>query len=386
MLLPVITLKHLHHRGGKHIAMYFDYDRPLIEHVKKFDGAKWSASNKCWYLPDQIGLLDDLAKHFDGVAILENHTSQSYNINKQEVTKLVSHIQDEISHYNRYLKGKRYSESTIGTYTSFIKHFLNFTNKYVDKITTRDVERFCEEVLAKKKYSINTQRQFIGAMKQFKAVHRDSEFEVEEQMRPNRPRILPTVLSKEEVIELLRITKNLKHRAALAMIYAGGLRISELLNLKLSDIDIDRRQIKLVSAKGRKDRYVVLAESILPLLDNYVVTYKPGIYFIEGQNGGKYSPESIRKFLRKSCEAAGIKKRVTPHTLRHSYATHLLEEGVDVRYIQELLGHSNPKTTMIYTHVSRKSLMQVRSPLDYAVKQIMEEEKDNKKLPISRNF
>ncbi len=196
---------------------------------------------------------------------------------------------------------------------------------------------------------------------------------------------LPLVLSKEEVIDLIRHTQNLKHRALITMIYSAGLRISELLNLKISDIDVDRRQLIVRQGKGRKDRMIVLADSFLPLFNNYYLTYQPKEFFIEGEAGKKYSAESVRAIIRRGCKRAGIKKRVTPHTLRHSYATHLLESGVDLRYIQELLGHSRPETTMIYTHVSRKDLLQIRSPLDINVQQLLETDKHNKNILLSRN-
>ena len=168
------------------------------------------------------------------------------------------------------------------------------------------------------------------------------------------------------------------------MIYASGLRIGELINLRLQDLDIDRRQIAIKSGKGRKDRYVIMAESFLPLLNNYLNTYMPEKYFVEGlQRGAKYTPGSVRNFLKRSCELAGIKKKVTPHTLRHSFATHLLEFGVDLRYIQELLGHSSTETTMLYTHVTRKSLLQIESPLDKVVQGFFAKDKKDEKLSIS---
>ena len=386
MSWPVIILKPLKHRGGNHIALFFDYNLKLINHVKKFKGIRWSATNKCWYVNDVQGVMDNLLKHLLDVAKIENKTAYQFSEEWRKNQELVILLENEINRFNKFLKGRRYSESTVGTYTSFVAAFLRFTKKAVEKIETRDIEKYCEDKLAAKNYSISSHRQFVGAMKQFKEMHYNTDFDVPEGLRPKASRLLPTILSKEEIIDLLRATKNLKHRATLAMIYASGLRISEVLNLKLSDIDFDRKQIKISQAKGRKDRYVVLAESILPLLENYFSTYQPERYFIEGKPGIKYSAESIRKFLKRSCAKAGIRKKVTPHTLRHSYATHLLEGGTDVRYIQELLGHNNPKTTMIYTHITKRQLTQVHSPLDDAVKQLTEDEKTNKILPISRNI
>ena len=383
MPLPVITLKKLHHRGKDRIGMYFEYNRELIAHTKNLEGARWSATKKCWYVDDTHEVLDTLPRHFKDMATLKNNTGYEFGRGGFEARQLKYRLDEQVHRFKKHLMGKRYSKSTIGTYTSFVASFLHFSQKGIDKLETRDVERYCEEVLAKNNRAISTHRQFIGALLQFKEMHPGLDFEVSESMRPKPSRLLPVVLSKKEVLDILRATKNLKHRATLAMIYACGMRISEIINLKISDIDFDRMQVKINQAKGRKDRYTVLASSILPLLENYFATYRPNQYFIEGQKGGKYSPESIRSFLHKSCKAAGIKKRVTPHTLRHSYATHLLEGGTDIRYIQELLGHNDPKTTMIYTHISLKKLNQIQSPLDLAFKEITESEKQNKKLPIS---
>ncbi len=381
MALPVIKIDKVSHKGETRIGLYFDYNQELIEVVKELPGRKWSRSKKCWYVTFSVSAFEKIQHSLTNFANIHIGTKLTHAIS---IARLNENTKTTIQQYSKYLKGRRYSASTVKSYTTFLRDFFVYLKgKAVAEITSRDVELFCEDVMAAKQYSINTHRQFIGAMKQFKEMYPNTQFEVPDKLRPGRPTILPTVLSQNEVINILRNTKNLKHRTALAMIYASGLRISELLNLKINEIDIHRRQIKIVQAKGRKDRYVVLAESILPLLNNYYNTFMPITYFIEGKEGKKYSPESVRKFLRRSCETAGISKRVTPHTLRHSYATHLLESGVDLRYIQELLGHSSPKTTMIYTHVSRKSLMQVHSPLDEAVKQLMEDEKTNKKLPNS---
>lgn len=383
MPLPSITLKKLGHRGTDCVGLYFEYNKELINHTKKLPGTLWSASNKCWYLPDQDKVLDLVYEHFKGIVKLINQTGYSLGSEGQKERLLKQLLEQEVTRYKSYLKGRRYSKSTIDTYTSFVSSFLHFTKKKISDLKTADIDTYCERQLAVKKSAISTQRQFIGAMKQFKALNHELDFKINESLRPKPSKFLPVILSQEEVIDILRNTKNLKHRATLAMIYASGLRISEVINLRISDIDFNRRLVKINQGKGRKDRYVVLAESILPLLENYFTTYQPKQYFIEGQKNGKYSPESIRNFLRKSCELAGIKKRVTPHTLRHSYATHLLEGGIDLRYIQELLGHNDPKTTMIYTHVSRKNLNQIQSPLDMAFKEITKRDKQNKKLPIS---
>ena len=169
----------------------------------------------------------------------------------------------------------------------------------------------------------------------------------------------------------------------MAIIYSSGLRIGELINMEVKHIDVLRKQVFIKAGKGRKDRTVMLAESVMPLLYNYLQTYRPDYYLIEGNEAGKYSPTSIRAFLKKSCNQAQILKRVTPHTLRHSYATHMLEDGVDLRYIQTLLGHSKPETPMIYTHVTKKDLLRIKSPLDMAVLRWLESGYENKKVLLS---
>jgi len=284
-----------------------------------------------------------------------------------------------------YLKGKRYSDRTVEIYSFSVADFIAFhSSKVIETLTNRDVELYIEAVYIKHSYSVSKQRQLVSALKLFKKYYPTIEMDDMELVRPKRDRHLPTILSGEEIIELIRVTKNLKHRIIIALLYSCGLRISELLNLKMHHIDISRQQLIVKNSKGRKDRYVILAQTILPLLNNYLNTYKPINYVIEGQKGGIYSAESVRHFLRRSCKAARIVKRVTPHTLRHSYATHLLENGTDIRYIQALLGHAKPETTMIYTHVAKKDLLQIRSPLDIVVKQFTDAANEKQKLGISR--
>ena len=245
------------------------------------------------------------------------------------------------------------------------------------------LELFIETVFIKRKYSISTQRQFISAVKQFIIFYPETQISNLALTRPKKSKNLPNILSPEELISIIQHTKNLKHRAVLALLYSTGLRISELIKLRLSDFNLNRRQLHIRSGKGRKYRYVSLADSFMPLLQNYISTYQPKHYFVEGTNGGMYSASSVRKFLYKSCKAAGIQCKVTPHTLRHSYATHLLENGVGLRHIQELLGHAKPETTMIYTHVARKDLLDISSPLDMAIKQIYKKDKLEQKFLLS---
>ncbi|WBX70341.1 tyrosine-type recombinase/integrase [Tenacibaculum retecalamus] len=263
------------------------------------------------------------------------------------------------------MRGKRYSESTVLTYFTFIADFIDFSQPApIESLTNKNVELFIEAVFIARDYSISSQRQFISALKLFVVYYPTCNIESLTLQRPKTSRKLPSVLSQQEVVTLLQVTRNLKHRAILAMLYSSGLRIGELTKLELRHIDVARRQLFVQNGKGRKDRYVILADSFLPLLQNYISTYVPKRFFVESPTGTKYSESSIRKFLHTSTRLAKIKKHVTPHTLRHSYATHLLENGIGLRHIQELLGHAKPETTMIYTHVAKKDLLEIKSPLD----------------------
>ena len=182
--------------------------------------------------------------------------------------------------------------------------------------------------------------------------------------RPRKEKKLPEVLSEQEVTKILKQIKNLKHKCIIYLIYSAGLRLTEAVHLKISDIQSDRKQIFIRSAKGNKDRYVILSDIILELLRKYYKVYHPKKWLFEGLPGKQFSKRKIQRILKEAVGKAGIKKKATTHTLRHSFATHLLEHGTDLRYIQELLGHKSSKTTEIYTHVTHTAKNKIVSPLD----------------------
>ncbi|MDP2068766.1 MAG: tyrosine-type recombinase/integrase [Lutibacter sp.] len=386
-----VLLKKVKHRNKVQLLLVFAYDDLIIAKIRKIEGYFWSKTLRGWYTDfteENVQFIKEKLKN-DVVFKLDNSV---YN---NHLKDFIGHRERSISDENRevlksyssYLTGKCYSESTVKTYSLFIADFFNYLNdRCLTDVSNRDVEKFIEDVFIPKKYSISTHRQFVSAIKLLKAFYPECKIVELELQRPKKSMILPTVLSKEEVIDLLRYTKNLKHRAVLAMIYSAGLRISELLGLQLAHIDVDRRQILVKNSKGRKDRNVILAESIIPLMNNYLMSYRPDYYFVEGKPYQPYSAESIRAFLHRASKLAKIAKNVTPHTLRHSYATHLLENGIDLRYIQELLGHAKPETTMIYTHVTKKDLLKIESPLDLALKSMADADKNNNNIRLSGNY
>jgi integrase/recombinase XerD len=382
--LPNIFLEQKVHKKTPQLLIRFKYDNTLIKSIRSIEGAQWSRTLKSWYLNDTKENLDLILNTFKNITTIDSSKLPKQELFKRNLTESQKKL---LNNFYLYLKGKRYSDSTIQTYTFFVADFVNFhTKTSLEELTNRDVELFIEKVFIERNYSVSSQRQFISALKIFIIFYPDTKINDLVLERPKKSRKLPSVLSQEEVLEIIRCTQNLKHRAIIALIYSCGLRISELINLKLVDFHIERKQLIVKNGKGRKERYVSLADSFLPLLSNYYHSYKPKTYFVEGLNGGKYSTESVRQFLRKSCAKALIKKTVTPHTLRHSYATHLLENGVDIRYIQSLLGHSRPETTMIYTHVKRKDLMDIQNPLDIALQKLNKIDKDKGNVLLSRNI
>ena len=272
----------------------------------------------------------------------------------------------QIEKFKQWLLSKRYSPSTIKTYSEALKSFLIFyRDKPIAEITNEDVIIYNNEYILKNNLSASYQNQIVNAIKLFFQTIRETKMMVDKIHRPKRSKLLPNVLSKEEIKLILNAHNNLKHKMMLSLIYSCGLRRSELLNLKPIDIDSKRNIVLLKNAKGKKDRITPLSPIILEMLREYYTGYKPKTWLFEGQNAGdQYSEQSLQSVLKQALQKAGIKKPVTLHWLRHSYATHLLESGTDLRYIQELLGHSSSKTTEIYTHVSTKSLQQIKSPFD----------------------
>lgn len=378
--LPTVYLEVKMHRKNEQLLVRFTYNETLINLINPLN-LKWSATLKTWYLPYHKENVVLMLKTLKGSAYVDTSRLPKKELFKRNLTDAEKKL---MNNFFLYLKGKRYSKSTIQTYTFFVADFISFNTKTpLKELNNRNVELFIEKVFIERNYSISSQRQFISALKIFVVFYKHTQINDLELERPKKSRKLPSVLSQEEVLRIIQCTLNLKHRAILALIYSCGLRISELINLKLVDFHIDRKQLIVKNGKGRKDRYVSLADSFIPLLSNYYYSYKPKSFFVEGQKGGKYSAESVRKFLKNSCRRANIQKNVTPHTLRHSYATHLLENGVDIRYIQLLLGHSKPETTMIYTHVKRKDLMKIQNPLDIALQKIKKTDNHNEKVLLS---
>lgn len=260
---------------------------------------------------------------------------------------------------------KRYSQNTQRTYASVLSKFLQYWHTVPpEDINNEQIRDYMVYLVEKKHCSAAYQRQVINALKLYYGVCLGRELDEVVVTSPRRSKVFPVVFSEEEVTLLFKQVSNLKHRAMLFCIYSGGLRRNELLNLKPRDIDSQRNCIVVREAKGNKDRVTLLSKTCLTVLRQYYRQYRPKDYLFEGAEGGRYSSTSLRKVFFRALAASGIQKKATPHTLRHSFATHLLERGTDLRYIQALLGHSSSKTTEIYTHITTKGFEGICSPLD----------------------
>jgi site-specific recombinase XerD len=264
----------------------------------------------------------------------------------------------------RELFSRKYSYRTIKGYLYYNRDFLRFVNKQPSEINDNDIKNYLLYLAEEKQSATSTLNHAINALKFYYGTMLKKKF-VYEVRRPRKDKKLPVVLSKEEVAKILNSVDNLKHKAILMIAYSSGLRVSEVVKLKVEDIDSNRMLIHIKGSKGRKDRYTLLSKTVLETIREYLRKYRPQKWLFEGAREGRYlSARTADKIFIIACKKAGINKEVSFHTLRHSFATHLLEGGTDLRYIQELLGHAHSKTTEIYTHVSTKSLGKIVSPID----------------------
>lgn len=268
--------------------------------------------------------------------------------------------------FKEILELKRYSSNTTRAYLNMLFAFQKFVGKTpIERLDSSYIILRASGFIKKKNFSTSSHKQLLGALKLYynEVFQRNVDFSM---IYPTRSeRFLPQILSKEEVVRLFKNTNNLKHLTILKTIYALGLRRSEVLNLKISDIDGKRKLVHIKNAKGKKDRIIPLSDKLLTQLREYYKIYKPKKYLFYGAGKEQYSTASLRNVFVKACNRAKITKKVTLHSLRHTYATHLMDSGTDIRMIQELLGHDSIKTTMRYTHVTTRSIRDVKSPLDF---------------------
>jgi integrase/recombinase XerD len=288
----------------------------------------------------------------------------------------------------REMRLRNYSSRTLKAYLSCLRGFVRyFKPLHPRQLKEPDLRAYLLHLIDDKHYGPAYVNQVFNALRFLYVELYQMPFTVGNIPRPQKERKLPTVMSQEEVLRLLSCIYNMKHRTVLMLAYSAGLRVGEVVRLKIPDIDSHRKLIHVRGAKGMKDRYSLLSDVVLQQLREYYRLYKPKEYLFEGAEGRKHLAErSIQNVFVKAAKKAKISKPVSMHSLRHSFATHLLENGTDLRYIQEILGHSSSKTTEIYTHVSRKTLGKIVNPLDHAVQFYAEKlnsQKQNKRLMAS---
>ena len=369
------------YRNGEHIGIYFS-NRDLHSRMRPIKGIKWSRFHNCWYLPMERGSIDKLQGNFKE-AVLETSALKKYLEHrkahmipgKYKLTRsqaegiieapLSSENVEAFERFKNMLVMKGYSANTLRVYTGEFLRLLRLLKEVnIKDLKKEQIHSYLLWLIRKKKYSETMVHTTVNAIKFYfeKVENREKEFF--DFLRPNKPKILPDILAEEEVINIFRGIENLKHRTLLMTAYSAGLRVSELVNIKVNDIDSKRMTIHIREGKGKKDRMVTLSKVLLEILREYYIVYKPRIYLFEGSEGRAYSSRSAQIVMAKAKRVAKIHKKGSIHYLRHSYATHLLEGGTDIRYIQELLGHRSIQTTLRYTHVSVKNIQAIQSPLN----------------------
>ncbi len=349
---PLYQFEEAGHRNKPVIFIYFVYDQKLDAQVRKLIGVKWSRSKKTWYVPDN----QQYRKQFG---------LQLKPCGKEVLLHIHPCNQPALQLLIETLQLKAYSESTVRTYRNEFAQLL-YVLKSVDVNTLEGIKLrsyflYCTNTL---KLSENTLHSRINVIKFYfeQVLHKEKLFF--EIPRPKKPLQLPKTISARDIKKLFEVTQNVKHNLMLKICYGMGLRVSEVVNIKITDIDSNTMQVFIERAKGKKDRYANLPESILEQLRAYYKLHKPQKYLFEGLQGEQYSIRSVQQVFKNAMKKAGINKVIGIHGLRHSFATHLLENGTDIKFIQELLGHNDIKTTMRYIHVSEQQLKNVKSPLD----------------------
>lgn len=358
-----------------------------ISFIKKIPDRKYDKEYKRWIIPMSGKIVDKIIDHYTNAGakvinripkkdIKEYHRNRQTNNEKLNylLSKFPSSFPQVLSVYADVLLVQNYSWRTIQSYTGKMAKFIaHHKNVHIKDLSAAEVNAYLT-TMAKKDASESLLNITLSAIKfYYEKVEYIEGFEMERIKRPKKGKFLPTILSEKEVDNLFRTMNNLKHLSIAFTLYSGGVRLSELLGIRMQDIYWDRNQIMLVGAKGNKDRMTLLSDTLKSVLIKYVDEYQPEYWLFEGADKKTpYSESSVQKIIRRAGAEAGIKRKVTPHTLRHCFATHLLDRGTDVRFIQELLGHKDIKTTLIYTHVTTRSIDNIVSPLDQIYKNIQE--------------
>jgi len=369
-----VTLKHLLIGNQKQIGLQF-YPNKLIQTViKGFPNAKWSKEYNMAYIENKPNNLNLIFTDFKGVAWVncshffpkhaQTKQNEAISVDQYRKRKLDKDYRACPEEFFQKLELKHYALNTSKIYIGMFEKFINhFKNTELLEIDEEMIRTYLQTLVISKKSDSYT-NQMINSIKFYYEVVLGMPNRFYSVERPRKRETLPKVISKEEVKLIIENTNNIKHRCIVSLLYSAGLRRGELINLKITDIDSKRMVINVRQGKGNKDRITLLSPSVLDDLRLYFKEWKPKVYLFEGANGNKYSAESVAQVVKKAALKAKIKTRITPHILRHSFATHLLESGTDLRYIQVIMGHNSTKTTEIYTKVAVNNIREIKSPLD----------------------
>jgi integrase/recombinase XerD len=349
------------------------------ELIKTCTGVKWNADIKLWVMPRTNVAWVAFKEKFKGYEVIVNQHEISLISgqveSKNPIKRIVTHaIEKPLLNTNQYdalcrlkeqLVIKQYAYNTSKSYCSgFVEFMVYYKDKNVSDINLEDIRKFLLHKIQEHKISESTQNNLINAIKfYYEKVEKKERF-VMYDLRPRPTHKLPDFLSKEETVKLLKATENLKHRCILQLIYSSGMRLSEVTKLKIRDVKFDMDIIEIKGAKGKKDRISMLSPKVKILIAEYMTVYNPKFYMFEGQTGGKYSDRSVQQIMQNAVIKSGVNENATVHTLRHSFATHMVLNGVDLRKIQEYLGHASLETTAIYTHITDKMKTDIKSPID----------------------
>lgn len=363
--LPQIRVQKVKYQHKYYWRLDFAYNPDLINICRLLKYRHWSGALRCWLVNYEQINFEALAAHFEGKAQLTLEYSPKAPA-AARLPDLATEKAHAINEFERWLRQKRYTDNTIKTYTDALRTFFRYYNaRPIDQLTATDIVNFNHDYMLKHQYSFSYQNQVINAIKLYYDRFHNTQLDTSELERPRRSQRLPHVLSKTEVQKVITAPVNLKHRCMLALIYGCGLRRGELLNLTQKDLDFERQLLWIRGGKGNKDRRVPLTPPLQKMIQRYQESYPTQNWLFEGQQvGHPYDERSLASVFKNACQKSGIDAQATLHWLRHSYATHLLEAGTDLRYIQTLLGHKSSKTTELYTWVTEVAFDKLRSPID----------------------
>lgn len=348
------------------IILKLPYSEENLQRIKQIPGRKWDLEEKYWTIPNTFTSVEVFKVLFD---LDENILKKLYEFRVMTKPEKQETIKPLIRKVRQEIKISGFSPKTEKAYVGHILRFYNYFDGKILSISEQEIKNYLSDLLSGNQVSSSYMNQALSALKFFYNNIQGSKDVISNIKSPKRQQKLPQILSMEEIFSIFKSIKNPKHRMMIMLIYSAGLRISEAVNLKVSDIDVNRKLIRVAQAKGKKDRYTLLSDIALTALTHYYQAYEPQEWLFEGGKEGRHITErSIQNVFDRACTKAGIQKEVSVHTLRHSFATHLLEAGTDLRYIQELLGHQSSKTTEIYTHVSNQAISKIQSPLDGMMK------------------